>query len=41
LVERSREQITTLGATLLSTPFDLEDLIAALPTPFAGSRRDA
>ena len=41
LAEQRLEQITTLGATLLSAPFDLEDLIAALPTPCPGDRQDA
>ena len=41
LAEQRREQITTLGATLLSTPFDLDDLITALPAPLCGTRRDA
>src|SRR5215213_9543708 len=41
LAERRREQLATLDATLLSIPFDLEDLISALPRPSHGVRRDA
>ena len=41
LAERRREQLAGLDARLLSTPFDLEDLISALPQPSHRIRRDA
>jgi DNA-binding response OmpR family regulator len=41
LAEQHRQQISALGATFLSAPFDLDDLLAALPMPFAGVQQDA
>jgi DNA-binding response OmpR family regulator len=41
LAEQRIQQIAELGATLLSAPFDLDDLIAALPPPSTGAAKGA
>lgn len=38
LAVQRRQQIADLGAALLSAPLDPHDLIAALPSPYAGAR---